>query len=299
MLNAVREGQKVLGIFYGHPGVFVSPSRRALSIARKEGYQAKMLPGISSEDYMFADLEFDPAVHGCCAYEATQLLLREVSLDTAMSNIIWQVGGVGVSKIDFENSKVKLLVDRLEKDFGPDHHVVHYIGAVLPQSATVQDVLKISDLRKEEIVAQFNSCSTLYVPPLTHANKFSGNMVKQLFGQDVTEVSSALCPTPKWAAGSHLGDVVEYGPREKAAVDALVEHTVPADYRVLGGSLAFQQFMIDLALRPAIQANYKENPRALVDATKGLTTVEQAALLLRQPGAVFGVMKLRASEVAN
>ena len=92
----------MLGIFYGHPGVFVSPSRRALSIARKEGYEAKMLPGISSEDYMFADLEFDPAVHGCCAYEATQLLLREVALDTAMSNIIWQVGGVGVSKIDFE-----------------------------------------------------------------------------------------------------------------------------------------------------------------------------------------------------
>ena len=174
---------------------------------------------------------------------------------------------------------------------------MHYIGAVLPQSATIQDVLKISDLRKEQVVAQFNSCSTLYVPPLTHSNKFSGNMVKQLFGQEVTEVSSALCPTPKWAAMAHIGDVLEYGPREKAAVDALAQHTIPADYRVLGGSPAFQQFMIDLALRPTVQAKYKENPHALVDATKGLTAVERAALLLRQPGAIFGVMKLRVGDI--
>lgn len=102
MLKAVREGQKVLGIFYGHPGVFVSPSRRALAIAREEGYEAKMLPGVSAEDYMYSDLEFDPATHGCCAYEATHLLLKNISLDTTINNVIWQVGGVGVSKMDFE-----------------------------------------------------------------------------------------------------------------------------------------------------------------------------------------------------
>ena len=83
-----------------------APSHRALAIARSEGYKAKMLPGVLAEDYMFADLEFDPAIHGCCAYEATHLLLKNIPLDTSINNVIWQVGGVGMSMLDFERSLV-------------------------------------------------------------------------------------------------------------------------------------------------------------------------------------------------
>ncbi|OAX34568.1 hypothetical protein K503DRAFT_832959 [Rhizopogon vinicolor AM-OR11-026] len=71
MLKDVRAGHHVLGVFYGHPGVFVSPSHRAIAVARQEGYKARMLPGISAEDFMFADLEFDPAYSGCRTCEAT------------------------------------------------------------------------------------------------------------------------------------------------------------------------------------------------------------------------------------
>lgn len=39
MMKDVRAGQNVLGIFYGHPGAFVSPTRRAIAIARDEGYR--------------------------------------------------------------------------------------------------------------------------------------------------------------------------------------------------------------------------------------------------------------------
>ncbi|OAX35110.1 hypothetical protein K503DRAFT_830735 [Rhizopogon vinicolor AM-OR11-026] len=53
MLRAVRAGHRVLGVFYGHPGVFVSPSYSAIAVAREEGYKSRMLPGISAEDYMF------------------------------------------------------------------------------------------------------------------------------------------------------------------------------------------------------------------------------------------------------
>ena len=45
MLHDVRKGLTVVGVFYGHPGVFVNPSHRAIAIARREGYQAMMLPG--------------------------------------------------------------------------------------------------------------------------------------------------------------------------------------------------------------------------------------------------------------
>ena len=36
-----------------------------------------MLPGISAEDCLFADLGFDPAVRGCQTFEATDFLLRQ------------------------------------------------------------------------------------------------------------------------------------------------------------------------------------------------------------------------------
>ena len=50
MLSHVRKEENVVGVFYGHPGVFVSPSHRTLALARDEGYIANMLPGISAED---------------------------------------------------------------------------------------------------------------------------------------------------------------------------------------------------------------------------------------------------------
>ncbi|OAX30810.1 tetrapyrrole methylase, partial [Rhizopogon vinicolor AM-OR11-026] len=164
MLRAVRAGHHVLGVFYGHPGVSVSPSYRAIAVAREEGYKARMLPGISTEDYLFADLEFDPCSPGCNTYEATELLLRDRSLDPSIHNIIWQVGSDGVIDMQFEKSKFHLLVDRLEKDFGPDHKVVHYIGAVLPQSTTTMDTFTVLDLRKEDVAKQFGTISTLYIP---------------------------------------------------------------------------------------------------------------------------------------
>ncbi|KAI1495904.1 hypothetical protein F5X99DRAFT_100465 [Biscogniauxia marginata] len=55
ILREVRRGFYVVGVFYGHLGIFVNPSHRAVAIARNEGHQACMLPGISVEDCLFVD----------------------------------------------------------------------------------------------------------------------------------------------------------------------------------------------------------------------------------------------------
>jgi Tetrapyrrole (Corrin/Porphyrin) Methylases len=108
MLRDVRAGHDVLGIFYGHPGIFVSPTHRAIAIAREEGYKARMLPGISAEDVLFADLGVDPAINGCATYEATELIMRDRVLNPSVHNIIWQVGGVGVITMVFNASTYHL-----------------------------------------------------------------------------------------------------------------------------------------------------------------------------------------------
>ena len=110
MLAHVRKGQNVVGVFYGHPGVFVSPSHRSIKIARKEGFTATMLPGISAEDCLFADLGIDPAIPGCVTYEATDMLIRNKPLVPSSHLVVYQVGCVGIMDFNFEGFNVIIFV---------------------------------------------------------------------------------------------------------------------------------------------------------------------------------------------
>ncbi len=108
MLRGVRAGLDVVGVFYGHPGVFVNPSHRALSIAREEGYKARMLPGVSAEDCLYADLCIDPANPGCVTYEASDFLIRERPVNIHSHLILFQVGCIGVADFQFTGFNVSI-----------------------------------------------------------------------------------------------------------------------------------------------------------------------------------------------
>ncbi|OAX31275.1 tetrapyrrole methylase, partial [Rhizopogon vinicolor AM-OR11-026] len=270
MLKAVRAGRDVLNVFYGHPGVFVSPSHRAIAMAREEGYKARMLPGISAEDYMFADLEFDPALSGCKTCEATEILLRDKPLDPSVHNIIWQVGSVGVTDMEFEKSKFHLLVDCLEKDFGPDHKVVHYIVAVLPQSTTTMDTFTISDLRKEDVAKQFGTISTLYIPPRDEA-LISSSMMETFYGPVATITRNS---TVKWA-GPKLNTVSAYVPHERDVIAQVDTHIAQEGHKKLRTSTAMKKFMTDLALKPKFLEAYRLDPVALVESAEGPSDTEK------------------------
>ncbi|OAX42040.1 tetrapyrrole methylase [Rhizopogon vinicolor AM-OR11-026] len=273
MLKAVRTGHDVLGVFYGHPGVFVSPSHRAIAVARQEGYSAKMLPGISAEDYMFADLEFDPALSGCKTCEATEILLRDKPLDPTLQNIIWQVGSVGVVDMEFSKSKFHLLVDRLEKDFGPDHKIVHYIGAVLPQSATMMDTFTIADLRKEDVAKQFGTISTFYIPP--RDERPINPAMAEAFGSPGAPLK--LKSLVKWT-GPKLNVSTAYGPHERDVIAQIDTHVAPEGRKKQHTSAAMKKFMTDLALKPKLLEQYKLDPVAVVESVEGLSNEEKIRL---------------------
>ena len=76
MLAPVRAGRRVAAAFYGHPGVYVRPTHEAIRRALDEGHEARMLPAVSAEDCLYADLNIDPATTGCASYDATDFLLR-------------------------------------------------------------------------------------------------------------------------------------------------------------------------------------------------------------------------------
>jgi len=54
MVEEVKKGKDVVGVFYGHPGVFVNPGHNAVAEARRLGYYAEMLPGVSLCRHLWA-----------------------------------------------------------------------------------------------------------------------------------------------------------------------------------------------------------------------------------------------------
>src|SRR5512140_2763592 len=89
VLAAVRQGYRVCFVSYGHPGVFALPTHSAVRLARAEGYRAVMLPGISADACLIADLGVDPATHGLQSYEATDFLLRKRRGDPSCGLVLW------------------------------------------------------------------------------------------------------------------------------------------------------------------------------------------------------------------
>lgn len=135
VLECVRSGMLTCLACYGHPGVFVYPSHVSIRRARSEGFSAKMLPGISSEDCLFADLGVDPATSGCQSLEATDFLANGRTIDPKSSVILWQIGVVGVGTFKgggYDLSALPFVVERLLQYYPPAHVAYLYEAAILP-----------------------------------------------------------------------------------------------------------------------------------------------------------------------
>jgi uncharacterized protein YabN with tetrapyrrole methylase and pyrophosphatase domain len=163
ILRHVREGRKVCAAFYGHPGVFVAPSHEAVRRARAEGFEARMLPSISAEDCLFADLGVDPSRFGCQSYEATDFLVHSRRIDPTAALVLWQIGTVG-SVVAAEGPRptgLAVLVEALLEHYPPDHGVTVYEASPYPGFDPLVRPVPLAELAPEHVTA----LATLYVPP--------------------------------------------------------------------------------------------------------------------------------------
>lgn len=167
IMDEVRKGRRVCAVFYGHPGVFVDPSHRAIAAARAEGYRAQMLPGVSAEDCLFADLGIDPSVSGCHSYEVTDFVIRRRQPDPAALLILWQVGALGeVSVAEMRTSeRMKILEEVLLKTYPRDHEVILYEATRYPVCDPTIDRMPLHQLGS--VVPP--PLATLVVPPAGEA----------------------------------------------------------------------------------------------------------------------------------
>lgn len=166
ILSRVQAGVDLCVVFYGHPGVFVYPSHEAIRRAEAVGIPSKMLPAISAEDCLFAELGLDPGVQGCQSYEATDFMIRPRNFDTHTPLILWQVGVIGRKNAVFSftaDAGLLMLSEFLQLHYDSHHEVVVYEASQYPILASRIRHVSLADLPGIEIRA----LATLYVPPLS------------------------------------------------------------------------------------------------------------------------------------
>lgn len=274
-MQEVRAGKYVCALFYGHPGVFVTPSHNAIAIARSEGYHAVMLPAVSAEDCLYADLGVDPSVPGLQIYEATDFLLRRRHIDTSANFVLWQVGCIGDLGFKFggyQNDKLEVLLDYLEEIYGPDHIAINYVANMFSGEPTI-DRHRIADYRDPEVKRTVSGISTFFLPAKDAA--LADDAMRQRLG--FVKVNEArrdplICNREDYAV---LAEVARRNNHN---------HAVPPGYKFSFASEPLYETLLELALDPRAQDAFRLEPRAYLERREGLTADERRQLLMQHHG---------------
>ena len=165
ILNEVESVGDVCVAFYGHPGVLSFPAWESIRRARATGKRARMLPAISTEDSLFADLGLEIGRAGLQSFEATRFLYCKYNFDPSAGLLLWQVSVLGEVEWNLPQTAVRprleVLAGYLIKCYGPEHEVFLYHAPELPTSRPLIERVTLRDLPR----AEFISISTLYIPP--------------------------------------------------------------------------------------------------------------------------------------
>jgi hypothetical protein len=194
ILGPVRAGLNVCAVFYGHPGVFVSPSHAAISRARREGFSARMLPGISAEDCLFADLGVNPSEQGCQSFEATDFLGARRRFDPTSSLILWQVGLLGEPSVRRDMAcrveRLSVLTDSLRRFYPSRHQVVLYEASQYPTCFPIIKNVRLEQLPRQKILPTM----TLYVAPLRRQRPWDRRVLRWLDEDCETQSCAGASP---------------------------------------------------------------------------------------------------------
>lgn len=182
IMTFVERGVDVCVVCYGHPGVCVLPTHKAMARARAMGVETTMLPAVSCVDCLVADLGIDPAVPGLATYDATFFLFHRHRFDTQIGLVLLQIGvtaerGIKRNKM-FGRAGVRALVQKLAPIYGRRHEVVIYEASPHPVAKPVIKRIALEDVAS----AQLSLTSTLYVPPRGSAPK-DKEMLRRFAGE--------------------------------------------------------------------------------------------------------------------
>jgi hypothetical protein len=165
ILSFVSKGVDVCVVTYGHPGVAVYASHKAIERARGLGVEATMLPAVSCVDCLIADLGIDPAMDGLAIYDATDFLIRRRRFDANSPLVLTQIAVTCVTGYKangaYPRTGLRALAAKLARTYGRKHKSVIYEASTVPVAEPIVRQIALGRLGS----ARVTSASTLYVPP--------------------------------------------------------------------------------------------------------------------------------------
>jgi hypothetical protein len=177
ILGELDSASDVCFAIYGHPGVLAYPAWESIRRARATGKRARMLPAISTEDSLFADLGIDIGRSGMQSFEATRFLFNKYNFDPCVGLVLWQISVLGERDWNLANSgahaRLEVLTGYLMKFYGPEHEVFLYHAPEFPTSRPLVERVALRDLPKAEFIA----ISTLYIPPAGQPERNEENIL--------------------------------------------------------------------------------------------------------------------------
>jgi uncharacterized protein YabN with tetrapyrrole methylase and pyrophosphatase domain len=165
VLDAALDDPPVCFATYGHPGIYVYPTRLITDGAAALGMAVQVMPGISALDAIITDLKLDPGPQGLQMYEATDVLARTRPLQPDVPCLLWQVGALESALYSAKrgNPQRFLRLQRYLLRTYPEDHLVTMISSSTYQLLEPSmDTFPLSELA--ERVAQASQSGTLYIP---------------------------------------------------------------------------------------------------------------------------------------
>ena len=292
ILHDVRKGLKVVAVYYGHPGVFVLPSHRAVQIARKQGLRAFLVPAVSALDCLVADVDFDPSFPGLQILEATDMLLRKRPILTDRHVVIWQVGCVGnpgYRRQGYLKENFAVLLDYLEDFYSPDEEIIHYIGSQFPTVSPVIDRIPLSQFRSPEVSKQVTGISTFYIAPKDFVS-YDADMA-----QSIGLLSKPLSKTVK-PSRSRSYDM--YEGKEREAMKGLENFEVPKAFAFTPLTAA-SNYVEELSLNPQKLQQHLKDPKREISKHPQIPASDAKLLGSGLRGSVRGAAAPNATSAAE
>lgn len=180
---------------YGHPGMYVYPTRLIARGAARLDLTVRVLPGISALDTIILDLGLDPGVRGLQMYEATDAIARARPLQPDVPCLLWQVGALEsafYSARPGNAQRFARLQRYLLQTYPADHPVTMVLSSGYPLLDPVRETFVVGELA--EHLARGGQAGTLYLPPVTDRPVHDPDLLRDT--QDPDHLAKITAPSP-------------------------------------------------------------------------------------------------------
>ena len=167
IFKAVGRGRPVGYVTYGNPMAYDRVAQNLVNYAKDAGFSVQIVPGISSLDTVFCDLQIDVAP-GVQVFDASWLVACQIQPRIDVSLVLLQVGAFGSLRTHYterqDGSSLVELVKYLSQVYPQSHQV-----SLLRSTGQEHHQANVRHIALEnlcEVTADELSGASMYIPPM-------------------------------------------------------------------------------------------------------------------------------------